>query len=391
MRKLILLIAFTVIAVKFYAQTLPIYGASKIAVWSPNRDSAGFTTVGNIASQIALINGSGTVTSVSGTANRVTVATGTTTPVVDIAATYVGQTSITTLGTITTGVWNGTAIANANLANSTISGVALGSSLAALTTGTNLTSTLATYNGSAASTLSLSSTLTGLTSVTSTTFVGALTGNATTATSATNVTGITGAANGGTGASTLTGYIYGNGIGVMSSSTVIPAAAVGNGITNAQLVNNAITVNGVSTPLGGSATVTLQSATNQGASTTIASSFTGGLTSSGSATLSGASGAVTLSGSVTNTQAIKTTAYTIVLSDREIVADATAGVVAITLPACTAGREVIIIRKNMAGGFVTITRAGTDTINSNSQFTLASAGILVLKGLGTDWITNFSN
>ncbi len=50
------------------------------------------------------------VTSVSGTANRIT-STGGATPVIDIAATYVGQTSITTLGTITTGVWNGTAIA----------------------------------------------------------------------------------------------------------------------------------------------------------------------------------------------------------------------------------------------------------------------------------------
>ena len=36
------------------------------------------------------------------------------------AGTYVGQTSIVTLGTITTGVWNGTAIANANLANSSV-------------------------------------------------------------------------------------------------------------------------------------------------------------------------------------------------------------------------------------------------------------------------------
>jgi hypothetical protein len=52
---------------------------------------------------------SGTVTSVSGTTNRVT-STGGATPVIDIAATYVGQTSLTTLGTITTGVWNGTAI-----------------------------------------------------------------------------------------------------------------------------------------------------------------------------------------------------------------------------------------------------------------------------------------
>lgn len=56
---------------------------------------------------------SGTVTSVSGTANRIT-STGGTTPVIDISASYVGQASITTLGTIATGVWNGTTIAVAN-------------------------------------------------------------------------------------------------------------------------------------------------------------------------------------------------------------------------------------------------------------------------------------
>jgi hypothetical protein len=52
----------------------------------------------------------GTVTSVSGTANRIT-STGGATPVIDIAATYVGQTSLTTLGTITTGTWTATVIA----------------------------------------------------------------------------------------------------------------------------------------------------------------------------------------------------------------------------------------------------------------------------------------
>lgn len=55
----------------------------------------------------------GTVTSVSGTTNRIT-STGGATPVIDISASYVGQSSITTLGTITTGVWNGTTIAIAN-------------------------------------------------------------------------------------------------------------------------------------------------------------------------------------------------------------------------------------------------------------------------------------
>lgn len=66
------------------------------------------------------------VTSVSGTTNRIT-STGGTTPVIDIDAAYAGQSSITTLGTIASGVWNGTAIANANLANSstTINGTAI--------------------------------------------------------------------------------------------------------------------------------------------------------------------------------------------------------------------------------------------------------------------------
>ncbi len=53
------------------------------------------------------------VSSVSGTANRIT-STGGSTPVIDISASYVGQSSITTLGTIATGVWQGTSIALAN-------------------------------------------------------------------------------------------------------------------------------------------------------------------------------------------------------------------------------------------------------------------------------------
>jgi hypothetical protein len=55
------------------------------------------------------------------------------------------------------------------------------------------------------------------------------------------------AASGGTGANTLTGYVYGNGTGVMTASTTIP---------NAGLVNSAVTINGSSVSLGGSITVT---------------------------------------------------------------------------------------------------------------------------------------
>lgn len=58
----------------------------------------------------AASSGTAPVTSVTGTADRITV-TGTTTPTVDIAATYAGQTSITTLGTVATGTWGGTTVA----------------------------------------------------------------------------------------------------------------------------------------------------------------------------------------------------------------------------------------------------------------------------------------
>lgn len=59
---------------------------------------------------VATISG-GTVTSVSGTTDRITISGTAVAPIVDIAATYVGQTSITTLGTIGTGTWNATIIA----------------------------------------------------------------------------------------------------------------------------------------------------------------------------------------------------------------------------------------------------------------------------------------
>ena len=55
------------------------------------------------------------------------------------------------------------------------------------------------------------------------------------------------ASSGGTGATTLTGYVYGNGTGVMTAATTIP---------NAGLVNSSITINGSAVSLGGSVTVT---------------------------------------------------------------------------------------------------------------------------------------
>ncbi len=78
--------------------------------------------------------GGGTVTSVSGTANRIT-STGGATPVIDIDAAYVGQTSLTTLGTVTTGVWNGTdiAVADGGTGASSLTGVLTGNGTSAIT------------------------------------------------------------------------------------------------------------------------------------------------------------------------------------------------------------------------------------------------------------------
>lgn len=76
---------------------------------------------------------SGFITSVSGTTNRIT-STGGTTPVLDISASYVGQSSITTLGTVGTGVWQGTAIADSYISSATT----WNAKQAALVSGTNI-------------------------------------------------------------------------------------------------------------------------------------------------------------------------------------------------------------------------------------------------------------
>jgi len=54
--------------------------------------------------------GVGGVVSVSGTANRILITGATATPTIDIDPAYVGQSSITTLGTVTTGTWHGAVV-----------------------------------------------------------------------------------------------------------------------------------------------------------------------------------------------------------------------------------------------------------------------------------------
>lgn len=86
----------------------------------------------------------GGVSSVSGTSNRIT-STGGATPVIDIAATYVGQSSITTLGTIGTGTWQGTAIADTYIS----SAATWNAKQSAITFGTGVQTALGVNIGSA--------------------------------------------------------------------------------------------------------------------------------------------------------------------------------------------------------------------------------------------------
>ena len=65
-----------------------------------------------------------------------------------------------------------------------------------------------------------------------------------------------GVAYGGTGATTLTGYVKGSGTAALTASASIPTTDLSGTVTNAQLANSSMTINGTSISLGGTATIT---------------------------------------------------------------------------------------------------------------------------------------
>jgi len=105
-------------------------------------------------------------------------------------------------------------------------------------------------------------------------------------------------ANGGTGTTTLTGYLKGNGVAPFSAVASIPTTDLSGTITNLQLANSAITINGNSVSLGGSTTVTA-TATN---ALTIGTGLTGtSYNGSSAVTIAINSTVATLTGSQTLT------------------------------------------------------------------------------------------
>jgi hypothetical protein len=119
-------------------------------------------------------------------------------------------------------------------------------------------------------------TLTGTGTVTSVDASGGTTGltfsgGPITAAGVLTLAGTLGVANGGTGTTTLTGYIKGSGVTPFSAVASIPTTDLSGTISNLQLANSLLTINGTSISLGGSGTVTA-TATN---ALTISTGLTG--------------------------------------------------------------------------------------------------------------------
>ena len=175
-----------------------------ITVGTTSIDWAQFSGAGQITAGAGLTKTGNTI-DVGGTANRITINADS----VDIASTYVGQTSITTLGTVGTGTWQGTVIAGQ------YGGTGVNNNGKTITLGGNLTT-----SGAFATTLTVTATtnVTLPTTGTLATLAGTETfTNKTLSTGSTWQGNIVAVSYGGTGANTFTsnGIIYGNGTGAL--------------------------------------------------------------------------------------------------------------------------------------------------------------------------------
>ena len=229
--------------------------------------------------------GDGTVTNVGGTVGQITVANGTTTPVVSIATNPVipgtGSISVPAGGTAarpgspTNGMIRYTTdslVFEGYLNNAWTAFASSGVGVLTVNTGTGLTGGPITSTG----TISIDNTAVTAGSYTAANITVNAQGQLTAASSTTalvssfsaGTTGLTPAsatsgavtlagtlnpANGGTGANTLTGYVKGTGVTAMTASATVPTTDLSGTVTNAQLSNSSLTVGTTNIVLGATA------------------------------------------------------------------------------------------------------------------------------------------
>lgn len=143
-------------------------------------------------------------------------------------------TGITGVGTLAAGTWNGTTIGvgyggtglTATPSNGQLAiGNGTGYTLATLTAGTNVSISNTSGGITISATPAAGGTVTSVSGSGGTTGL-TLTGGPITTSGTLTLGGTLIVANGGTGATTLTGYVYGNGTSAMSASTTIPNTAI---------------------------------------------------------------------------------------------------------------------------------------------------------------------
>lgn len=196
-------------------------------------------------------------------------------------------------------------------------------------------------------------------------------------TDASKLTGVLAVANGGTGATTLTGYVYGNGTSAFTASTSIPNSATT--ATSANTASAIVARDGSGNFSAGTITATLSgTATQVSNSLTLATSGTG---LSGSATFNGSS-AQTFT--VTSNATSANTGSTIVARDGS--GNFSAGTITATLSGNATNVTGVVAVANGGTGLSSTPANGALDIGNGSGFTrttlTAGSGVSISNGAG---------